>query len=78
MGILSGGRPAVGDVLKAKDIKSVADDVRDAGVGAANNNNVQEAKALSNALLDIFGILNPVPGSTFESGAAKARKGVSI
>jgi hypothetical protein len=71
MGILSGGKPAVGNILKANDIKSVADGVRDAGIGATNNNNVQQAKGLSNALLNILGFLSPMPASKMASDVAQ-------
>ncbi|MEZ0189564.1 calcium-binding protein [Ralstonia solanacearum] len=71
MGILGGGKPSIGDVGDANKIKDIADKVRDAGVGAANNNNVQEAKALSNTLLSILGILSPVPGSRMTSDVAQ-------
>lgn len=71
MGILGGGKPSIGDVGDANKIKDIADKVRDAGVGVANNNNVQEAKALSNTLLSILGILSPVPGSRMTSDVAQ-------
>jgi len=68
---LGGGKPSIEDVGDANKIKDIADKVRDAGVGAANNNNVQEAKALSNTLLSILGILSPVPGSRMTSDVAQ-------
>ncbi|MEF9387617.1 calcium-binding protein [Ralstonia solanacearum species complex bacterium KE056] len=71
MGIFTGGKISIGDVSNANTIKNIADDVRDAGVGAANNNNFQEAKSLSKALLDILGILSPVPGSKMTSDVAQ-------
>jgi Ca2+-binding RTX toxin-like protein len=71
MGIFSGvKKDPIGTVSTINDIADIATSVGEAGVAAANNNRVEEAKALSNALLGVYGALNPVPGSGFAGDIA--------
>ena len=60
----------IGSLKNANSIKELGTGVANSGIGAAQNNNIGEAKGLSSALLSILGILSPMLGAGVTSNIA--------